>query len=71
MATTIEHTKGEPISTAAEVASPSRAPVPESKTSNINDPNAGENAKIKQQELLPLFQQISAKANAVKVSHVS
>ena len=47
MATTIEHTKGEPISTAAEVVSPSRAPVPESKTSNINDPNAGENAKIK------------------------
>jgi succinate dehydrogenase (ubiquinone) iron-sulfur subunit len=47
MATTVEHTKGEPISTAAEVASPSRPPVPESKTSNIKDPNAGQDAKIK------------------------
>ena len=47
MATTIEHTKGEPISTAAEVANPSRSPIPESKTSNIKDPNPGQDAKIK------------------------
>ena len=46
MATTIEHSKGEPISTAAEVASVSRPPEPPSKTSTIGE-QAAPDAKTK------------------------
>lgn len=47
MATTIEHTKGEPLSTVAEVTSASRPPEPPSKTSTKQEPNLDADAKIK------------------------
>lgn len=47
MATTIEHTKGEPLSTVSEMTSSGSAPTPASKTSNIEEPSPSENAKIK------------------------
>ena len=47
MATTIEHTKGEPVSTVAELASASRLPEPARKTPTVQDPNPGPEAKIK------------------------
>ena len=47
MATTIEHTKGEPLSTVSELTSASRPPEPASKSSPIKEPLPDENAKIK------------------------
>ena len=46
MATTIEHSKGEPLSTVAEAVSASRPPEPPSKTSTIGE-EATPDAKIK------------------------
>jgi succinate dehydrogenase (ubiquinone) iron-sulfur subunit len=47
MATTIEHSKGEPLSTVSEATSASRPPEPPSKTTTIKDPARDANAKIK------------------------
>ncbi|KAF2720299.1 putative iron-sulfur protein subunit of succinate dehydrogenase Sdh2 [Polychaeton citri CBS 116435] len=47
MATTIEHSKGEPISTAAEALSASRPPVPASKTSTVEESKPDPDAKMK------------------------
>ena len=45
-ASTLEHTK-EPLSAAAEAASPSRPPVPETQTTTVHDPKADPQARIK------------------------
>ncbi|KAM0690367.1 hypothetical protein Q7P36_009134 [Cladosporium allicinum] len=47
MATTIEHTKGEPISTAAEAMTASRPPVPETKTTTVKEPSLDPEALTK------------------------
>ena len=47
MATTIEHTKGEPISTAAEAMTASRPPVPETKTTTVKEPSIDKDALTK------------------------
>ena len=47
MATTIEHTKGEPISTAAEAMTASRPPTPETKTSTVKEPALDKDALTK------------------------
>ena len=47
MATTIEHTKGEPISTAAEAMTASRPPVPETKTTTVKEPSLDKDALTK------------------------
>ena len=47
MATTIEHTKGEPVSTVAEATSASRPPEPPSKTSTVKEPNPSSSPKTK------------------------
>jgi succinate dehydrogenase (ubiquinone) iron-sulfur subunit len=47
MATTIEHTKGEPISTAAEAMTASRPPIPETKTTTVKEPSLDKDALTK------------------------
>ena len=47
MATTIEHTKGEPLSTASELASSTSPPEPSRKTPDIKEPSPSANPKTK------------------------
>jgi succinate dehydrogenase (ubiquinone) iron-sulfur subunit len=47
MATTIEHTKGEPISTAAEAMTASRPPIPETQTTTVKEPSLDKDSLTK------------------------
>jgi len=47
MATTIEHTKGEPLSTVSEMTSGTSTPEPASKSTPIKDPSPSQQAKMK------------------------
>jgi succinate dehydrogenase (ubiquinone) iron-sulfur subunit len=47
MATTIEHSKGEPISTAAEAMTASNPPIKETKTTTVKEPSLDKDALTK------------------------